>query len=111
MESVFEMAARFSEPPVKFHNEMVNADDLFVHEQFFVELAERNSYVPLGIKRRILALWVNSEEFDDPDLMEYRIQEDAHDAVLKLAKLDPVVDLESLRGLSWRTGKYDLPAA
>ena len=62
------------------------------------DLVESGAWLDLELKRPFLALWVNDESFDDPDLddpIEILTNSDAH----KFAAMDPVVDLESLRGM------------
>jgi len=62
------------------------------------DLVESGAWLDLELKRPFLALWVNDERFDDPDLddpIEILTNSDAH----KFAAMDPVVDLESLRGM------------
>ena len=62
------------------------------------DLVESGAWLDLELKRPFLALWVNEEDFDNPDLddpIEILTNSDAH----KFAAMDPVVDLESLRGM------------
>ena len=62
------------------------------------DLVESGAWLDLELKRPFLALWVNDESFDDPDLdepIEILTNSDAR----KFAAMDPVVDLESLRGM------------
>ena len=62
------------------------------------DLVESGAWLDLELKRLFLALWVNDESFDDPDLddpIEILTNSDAR----KFAVMDPVVDLESLRGM------------
>ena len=62
------------------------------------DLVESDAWLNLELKKPFLALWVNDESFDDPDLddpIEILTNSDAH----KFAAMDPVVDLESLRGM------------
>ena len=62
------------------------------------DLVESGAWLDLELKRPFLALWVNEESFDDPDLddpIEILTNSDAR----KFAAMDPVVDLESLRGM------------
>ena len=62
------------------------------------DLVNSHAWLDLELKRPFLALWVNDEDFDDPDLddpIEILTNSDAH----KFAAMDPVVDLESLRGM------------
>ena len=62
------------------------------------DLVESGAWLDLELKRPFLALWVNDESFDNPDVddpIEILTNADAH----KFAAMDPVVDLESLRGM------------
>ena len=62
------------------------------------DLVNSGAWLDLELKRPYLALWVNDESFDDPDLddpIEILTNSDAR----KFAAMDPVVDLESLRGM------------
>ena len=62
------------------------------------DLVESGAWLDLELKRPFLAIWVNEESFDDPnvdDPIEILTNADAH----KFAAMDPVVDLESLRGM------------
>ena len=62
------------------------------------DLVESGAWLDLELKRPFLALWVNDESFDDPDLddpIEILTNSDAR----KFAAMDPAVDLESLRGM------------
>ena len=51
-----------------------------------------------GTQKAFLALWVNDEDFDFPDWNDPLIAIDQAN-VRKFAAIDPVVDLESLRGM------------
>ena len=62
------------------------------------DLVESDVWLDLELKIPFLALWVNDRDFDNPDLddpIEILTNADAH----KFAAMDPVVDLESLRGM------------
>ena len=62
------------------------------------DLVESGAWLDLELKRPFLALWVNEEDFDNPDLddpIEILTNSDAH----KFAAMDPAVDLEALRGM------------
>ena len=62
------------------------------------DLVESDAWLDLELKIPFLALWVNDRDFDNPDLddpIEILTNADAH----KFAAMDPVVDLESLRGM------------
>mgnify|MGYP000870451321 FL=1 len=62
------------------------------------DLVESGAWLDLELKRPFLALWVNSEDFDNPDWADPLIALDQEN-VRKFAAMDPVVDLESLRGM------------
>ena len=72
--------------------------DYFV-EVLLNDLVESGAWLEPGTQKgRFLALWVNDKDFDNPDLddpIEILTNSDAH----KFAAMDPVVDLESLRGM------------
>ena len=62
------------------------------------DLVESGAWLDLELKRPFLALWVNSEDFDNPDWEDPIIgltQKNLH----KFAAMDPAVDLESLQGM------------
>ena len=62
------------------------------------DLVESGAWLDLELKRPFLALWVNEEDFDNPDWEDPLIALDQEN-VRKFAAMDPVVDLESLRGM------------
>ena len=63
------------------------------------DLVESGAWLDLELKRPFLALWVNDEDFvDNPD-WEDPIIGRTQKNVRKFAAMDPVVDLESLRGM------------
>ena len=62
------------------------------------DLVESGAWLDLELKRPFLALWVNDEDFDNPDLDDPIIALGQSD-LRKFAAMDPVVDLESLRGM------------
>ena len=62
------------------------------------DLVESGAWLDLELKRPFLALWVNDESFDDPDLDDPIVALGQSD-LRKFAAMDPVVDLESLRGM------------
>ena len=62
------------------------------------DLVESGAWLDLELKRPFLALWVNSEDFDNPD-WEDPIIGLTQKNLRKFAAMDPVVDLESLRGM------------
>lgn len=62
------------------------------------DLVESGAWLDLELKIPFLALWVNDEDFDFPD-WEDPIIGLTQKNVRKFAAIDPVVDLESLRGM------------
>ena len=62
------------------------------------DLVESGAWLDLELKRPFLALWVNDQDFDNPDLDDPIIALGQSD-LRKFAAMDPVVDLESLRGM------------
>ena len=70
-----------------------NADDVLLDD-----LVESGAWLDLELKRPFLALWVNDEDFDNPDLDDPIVALGQSD-LRKFAAMDPVVDLESLRGM------------
>ena len=62
------------------------------------DLVESGAWLDLELKRPFLALWVNDKDFDNPDWADPIIALDQEN-VRKFAAMDPVVDLESLRGM------------
>ena len=62
------------------------------------DLVESGAWLDLELKRPFLAAWVNDEDFDNPDLNDPIVALGQSD-LRKFAAMDPVVDLESLRGM------------
>ena len=62
------------------------------------DLVESGAWLDLELKRPFLALWVNDKDFDNPDWADPIIAL-GQENVRKFAAMDPVVDLESLRGM------------
>ena len=62
------------------------------------DLVESGAWLDLELKIPFLALWVNDRDFDNPD-WEDPIIGRTQKNVRKFAAMDPVVDLESLRGM------------
>ena len=62
------------------------------------DLVNSGAWLDLELKRPFLALWVNDEDFDNPD-WEDPIIGRTQKNVRKFAAMNPVVDLESLRGM------------
>ena len=74
-------------------------DDYFV-EGFLDDLVESGSWLDLELKRQFLALWFNDEDFDNRDNWKDPIVAIDQANVRKFVAMDPVVDLESLRGMN-----------
>ena len=94
--SLFHRVADEARPPAVL-GRYPGIADYFV-EVLLNDLVESGAWLDLELKRPFLALWVNDESFDDPDLddpIEILTNSDAR----KFAAMDPVVDLESLRGM------------
>jgi len=94
--SLFHRVADEARPPAVL-GRYPGIADYFV-EVLLNDLVESGAWLDLELKRPFLALWVNEEDFDNPDLddpIEILTNSDAH----KFAAMDPVVDLESLRGM------------
>ena len=95
--SLFQRVAAEARPPAILGRPGCGPPDYFV-EVLLNDLVESGAWLDLELKKPFLALWVNDESFDDPDLddpIEILTNSDAH----KFAAMDPVVDLESLRGM------------
>ena len=63
------------------------------------DLVESGAWLDLELKIPFLALWVNDEDFDNTDSWREPIIGRTQKNVRKFAAMDPVVDLESLRGM------------
>ena len=63
------------------------------------DLVESGAWLDLELKRPFLALWVNDEDFDNTDNWKDPITAIDQANVRKFAAMNPVVDLESLRGM------------
>ena len=62
------------------------------------DLVESGAWLDLELKIPFLALWVNSEDFDNPD-WEDPIIGLTQKNLRKFAAMAPAIDLESLRGM------------
>ena len=62
------------------------------------DLVESGAWLDLELKRPFLAVWVNDEDFDNPD-WEDPIIGLTQKNLRKFAAMAPAVDLESLRGM------------
>ena len=63
------------------------------------DLVESGAWLDLELKRPFLAVWVNDEDFDNTDSWREPIIGRTQKKVRKFAAMNPVVDLESLRGM------------
>ena len=63
------------------------------------DLVESGAWLDLELKKPFLALWVNDEDFDNIENSNDPITALDQANVRKFAAMDPVVDLESLRGM------------
>ena len=63
------------------------------------DLVNSHAWLDLELKRPFLAAWVNDEDFDNTDSWREPIIGRAQENIRKFAAMDPVVDLESLRGM------------
>jgi len=64
------------------------------------DLVESGAWLDLELKKPFLSLWVNDEDFDNTDNWKDPITAIDQANVRKFAAMDPVVDLESLRGMN-----------
>ena len=93
---IFQRVADEARPPAVL-GRYPGMPDYFA-EVLLDDLVESGAWLDLELKIPFLALWVNDRDFDNPDLddpIEILTNADAH----KFAAMDPVVDLESLRGM------------
>ena len=65
----------------------------------FDDLVQSVAWLDLELKKQLLALWVNDEDFDNTDSWKEPIIGRTQKNVRKFAAMDPVVDLESSRGM------------
>ena len=63
------------------------------------DLVESGAWLDLELKRPFLAVWVNDEDFDNTDSWREPIIGLTQKNIRKFAAMDPIVDLESLRGM------------
>ena len=94
--SLFHRVADEARPPAVL-GRYPGIADYFV-EVLLNDLVESGAWLDLELKRPFLALWVNDKDFDNPDWADPIIALDQEN-VRKFAAMDPVVDLESLRGM------------
>ena len=94
---LFQRVADEARPPAILGRPGCGPPDYFV-EVLLNDLVESGAWLDLELKRPYLALWVNDKEFDNPDWDDPIIGLTQRN-VRKFAAMDPVVDLESLRGM------------
>ena len=93
---IFQRVADEARPPAVL-GRYPGMPDYFT-EVLLDDLVESGAWLDLELKIPFLALWVNDEDFDFPDWNDPLIAIDQTN-VCKFAAMDPVVDLESLRGM------------
>ena len=94
--SLFHRVADEARPPAVL-GRYPGMPDYFT-EVLLDDLVESGAWLDLELKIPFLALWVNDRDFDNPDLDDPIIALGQSD-LRKFAAMDPVVDLESLRGM------------
>ena len=94
--NIFQRVADEARPPAVWgrYGMFENDDDVLLDD-----LVESGAWLDLELKRLFLALWVNDEDFDNTDSWREPIIGRTQKNVRKFAAMDPVVDLESLRGM------------
>ena len=95
--SLFHRVADEARPPAILCRPGCGPPDYFP-EVLLDDLVESDAWLDLELKIPFLALWVNDRDFDNPD-WEDPIIGHTQKNVRKFAAMDPVVDLESLRGM------------
>ena len=95
---LFQRVADEAHPPAILGRPGCGPPDYFV-EVLLHDLVESGAWLDLELKRPFLALWVNDEDFDNTDSWREPIIGRTQENVRKFAAMDPVVDLESLRGM------------
>ena len=94
---IFQRVADEARPPAIWGRPGCGPPDYAVHV-LLNDLVESGAWLDLELKIPFLALWVNDRDFDNPD-WEDPIIGLTQKNVRKFAAMDPVVDLESLRGM------------
>ena len=94
---IFQRVTDEARPPAIWGRPGCGPPDYAVHV-LLDDLVESGAWLDLELKIPFLALWVNDEDFDFPDWNDPLIAIDQAN-VRKFAAMDPVVDLESLRGM------------
>ncbi len=94
---LFHRVADEARPPAILGRPGCGPPDYFT-DVLLDDLVKSGAWLDLELKRPFLALWVNSEDFDNPDWEDPIIGLTQRN-VRKFAAMDPAVDLESLRGM------------
>ena len=94
---LFQRVADEARPPTILGRPGCGPPDYFT-DVFLDDLVESGAWLDLELKRPFLALWVNNEDFDNPD-WEDPIIGLTQKNLRKFAAMDPAVNLESLRGM------------
>ena len=89
---IFQRVTDEARPPAIWGRPGCGSPDYAVHV-LLDDLVESGAWLDLELKRPFLALWVNDQDFDNP------IVALGQSDLRKFAAMDPVVDLESLRGM------------
>ena len=89
---IFQRVTDEARPPAIWGRPGCGPPDYAVHV-LLDDLVESGAWLDLELKRPFLALWVNDQDFDNPIVVL------GQSDLRKFAAMDPVVDLESLRGM------------
>ena len=95
---LFQRVADEARPPAILGRPGYGPPDYFT-DVLLDDLVESGAWLDLELKIPFLALWVNDEDFDNTDNWKDPITAIDQANVRKFAAMDPVVDLESLRGM------------
>ena len=94
---LFQQVADEANPPAILGRPGCGPPDYFT-DVLLDDLVESGAWLDLELKKPFLALWVNSEDFDNPD-WEDPIIGLTQKNLRKFAAMAPAIDLESLRGM------------
>ena len=97
VKSLFQRVADEARPPAVLGRYPGMRD--YYTEVLLDDLVESGAWLDLELKIPFLAVWVNDEDFDNTDSWREPIIGRTQKNVRKFAAMDPVVDLESLRGM------------
>ena len=95
---LFQRVADEARPPTILGRPGCGPPDYFT-DVLLDDLVESGAWLDLELKIPFLALWVNDEDFDNTDNWKDPITAIDQANVRKFAAMNPVVDLESLRGM------------